>query len=191
MNMKYFLIGILFFLTVSQVQAQLHLGAKAGANMSKLDGVSYRDRYKLGYQFGAFVGYDIGKVAGIQTEVLSSQTNTSVEDGLGAIPGNLFSGRKRLNYVSVPLLLKLFPNSILSIHAGPQFSILTNRNKSALQNGKDLFRASDFSAVAGAELKLGALRLYGRYVWGFSDISDVGGKARSQQAQLGLALNLF
>lgn len=189
--MKYFLIGILFFLTVSQVQAQLHLGAKAGANMSKLDGVSYRDRYKLGYQFGAFVGYDIGKVAGIQTEVLSSQTNTSVEDGLGAIPGNLFSGRKRLNYVSVPLLLKLFPNSILSIHAGPQFSILTNRNKSALQNGKDLFRASDFSAVAGAELKLGALRLYGRYVWGFSDISDVGGKARSQQAQLGLALNLF
>lgn len=177
--------------SLSQVNAQLHLGTRAGANLSKIDGVSYRDKYALGYQFGGFVGYDINKIVGLQAEVLFSQTNTKVAEGASPIFDNAFNGRKRLNYVSVPVLVKLFPGSIVSIYGGPQFSFLTNKNKTVLENGQQLFKSTDFSLLAGAEVNLGALSVYGRYSWGFRDISDIGGKAKSQQAQLGVAVKIF
>lgn len=192
MKIKFLLLSIIAIGSFTQTNAQFHIGAKAGANISKLNGVSYRDKYKLGYQVGGFVGYDINKIIGLQTEVLFNQTNTSVEDGAGPVFENAFRGNKRLNYLSVvPVLVKIFPQSIVSLHAGPQFSILTNRDKTALENGQQLFKSSDLGVLAGAEVNLGALSIYGRYVWGFKDISDIGGKAKSQQAQVGLAFKFL
>lgn len=41
---------ILIIFTVLQTKAQFHLGTKAGANMTKIEGTSYDENYKLGYQ---------------------------------------------------------------------------------------------------------------------------------------------
>ncbi len=191
MKINLLLIGFITICTSTTLNAQVHLGAKGGANISKLNGISYSDSYELGYHLGGVIGYDFNKIVGIQSEVLFNQTNTKVEDGTGAIFENALWGRKKLNYLTVPVLIKLLPNSIVSFHAGPQFSILTNRNKTVLENGQQLFRSSDFGIVAGAELNLGPIGIYGRYIWGFKDINDVGTKARSQQIQAGLNVKLF
>ncbi len=47
---------ILIIFTVLQTKAQLHLGTKAGANMTKIAGASFDENYKLGYQLrGALI----------------------------------------------------------------------------------------------------------------------------------------
>ncbi|MDO5607590.1 MAG: porin family protein [Capnocytophaga sp.] len=171
--------------------SQVHLGAKAGANLGKLDGVAYKDNFELGYQVGGFVSVGLGKLA-VQGEVLFNQTNTTFKDSYTSVWNNAFDKGKTLNYVSVPVLLKYNPEGRVSLMAGPQFSFLTNRDENLWQNGEKLFKETDFSVVAGAELNFKPLSVYARYVWGFSDISNFGNeKANSQQIQVGLALQLF
>ena len=47
----------IMLLTTTAYAQEFHLGAKAGANLGKLDGVAYSKGFKLGYQLGGFVEY--------------------------------------------------------------------------------------------------------------------------------------
>ena len=181
-------IAIMLLPTTAYAQ-EFHLGAKAGANLGKLDGVAYSQGFNLGYQLGGFVEYDFNDKWGLQGEVLFSQTNTKFRDSYQSVWDEKFEKKKTLNYVSVPLLFKYNPNGLISLHAGPQFSFLANKNDSTWENGKKLFKDTDFSLVAGAEVNLGPLFAYGRYVWGFSDINNaLKEKATTQQIQVGVGV---
>jgi hypothetical protein len=61
-----------------------------------------------------------------------------------------------------------------------------------LQNGEDAFKKGDFSMVGGLQVKLLKFRIYGRYVVGLSDISDVSnsGEWKNQSIQLGVGIAL-
>ncbi|RYE16640.1 MAG: hypothetical protein EOP45_17150, partial [Sphingobacteriaceae bacterium] len=53
--MKPFFAFVALLLTTQLTQAQfLKIGVKAGANLSKLDGKSFKDEFGLGYWAGAF-----------------------------------------------------------------------------------------------------------------------------------------
>ncbi|WP_417559123.1 porin family protein [Mesoflavibacter zeaxanthinifaciens] len=194
-NTKYFSQSIICllicFLTSNSLSAQFHLGAKAGANLTKIDSQSYDDNFELGFQVGGFVYYDFSDFMGIQAEVLFNQTNTKVTDEFSDVFDDAFDKNKTLNYISVPLLLRLNSGGLITINAGPQFSFLADGNETVLANGKKLFKDTDFSAVAGLELNLHPVIISARYIWGFTDISDVGDKANSHQIQLGVGLRLF
>ena len=179
----------IMLLTTTAYAQEFHLGAKAGANLGKLDGVAYSQGFNLGYQLGGFVEYDFNDKWGLQGEILFSQTNTKFRDSYQSVWDEKFEKKKTLNYVSVPLLFKYNPNGLISLHAGPQFSFLANKNDSTWENGKKLFKDTDFSLVAGAEVNLGPLFAYGRYVWGFSDINNaLKEKATTQQIQVGVGV---
>ena len=179
----------IMLLTTTAYAQEFHLGAKAGANLGKLDGVAYSKGFKLGYQLGGFVEYDFNDKWGLQGEVLFSQTNTKFRDSYQSVWDEKFDKEKTLNYVGVPLLFKYNPSGLISLHAGPQFSFLANKDDSTWENGKKLFKDTDFSLVAGAEVNLGPLFAYGRYVWGFSDISNaLKEKATTQQIQVGVGV---
>ena len=179
----------IMLLTTTAYAQEFHLGAKAGANLGKLDGVAYSQGFNLGYQLGGFVEYDFNDKWGLQGEVLFSQTNTKFRDSYQSVWDEKFEKKKTLNYVSVPLLFKYNPNGLISLHAGPQFSFLANKNDSTWENGKKLFNYIVFSLVAGAEVNLGPLFAYGRYVWGFSDINNaLKEKATTQQIQVGVGV---
>ncbi|MDO4881552.1 MAG: porin family protein [Capnocytophaga sp.] len=171
--------------------SQAEFGLKAGANLGKVDGVAYRDKYELGYQLGGFFNFNVLEKWAIQPEVLFNQTNTRLTDSYSELWDSKFDKGKKLNYVNVPVLLKYNPQGRISLLAGPQFGFLTNRDESIVQNSKKLFKNSDFSFVVGAELNLNPFFIYGRYVWGFSDISDLGGKATTEQLQIGVGVKLF
>ncbi|ATA68890.1 hypothetical protein CGC48_09840 [Capnocytophaga cynodegmi] len=169
--------------------SQVNIGVKAGANLGKIDGVAYKDQFKLGYQLGGFVSVGLLDKLAIQGEILFDQTNTTLEDSYTSIWNDKFDKGKKLNYLNVPILLKFNQNGFISLLAGPQFSILTNSNDNLWQNGEKLFKSSDFSFVTGAEINLRPFFIYGRYVWGFYDISDFGKeKAKTQQIQVGVGL---
>ncbi len=180
----------------SAAMAQFHIGIKGGSNITKVDGYSFKDKFKYGYHVGAFAEIGIGEKFWIQPEVLFNQYATSLDSNYKHIYEDIFtSGQSsvKLNYLSIPVLLnyKLIGN-FLSLQAGPQFSILMKQDKNLLQNGADAFKKGDFSMVGGVQFKLSAIRISGRYVVGLNDINDIGNKdewkSQGFQVSLGLAL---
>ena len=179
------------------LMAQFHLGVKAGANVTKIQGKSFKDEFRYGYHIGGFAEVRLGNNFVLQPEVLFNQYSTTVDSNFKQIYQNVFNpayqSNVKLNYLSIPLVLnyKLI-GSFLSLQAGPQFGVLINKNKTLLQNGGDAFKHGDFSFLAGAQVKIGAIRLNGRYVIGLNNINDIDNqdqwKSQGFQLSVGLAL---
>lgn len=196
--MKTKLLSLAAVLLISQaMMAQFHIGAKAGANIIKIDGKSFKDQFKYGYHLGGFMEIPLGKKFVVQPEVLFNQYAVTMDSNFSHVYQNVFNAayqsNVKLNYLSIPLLLnyKLIGN-FLSIQAGPQFGILIQQNKTLLQNGTNAFKQGDFSMIGGAQAKLGPIRLNGRYVIGLNNINDIDNKDKwkSQGFQLSVGLAL-
>jgi hypothetical protein len=155
--------------------------------------MSFKEGFDLGYQLGAFAEIDFSKKLGIQPEVLFSQTNTTFTTQASSIYNNAFQGEAKLNYLSIPILLRINTGKMLTFHVGPQFSILMNDNENLVYNGKQAFKDGDFSMIGGLQLNLSALKIYGRYNIGLSNINDIDSRDnwKSQQIQLGLGLRIL
>jgi len=192
-----FVLPLLAALLSSQVLlAQFHIGVKGGANITKVDGQSFKDQFRYGYHLGGFAEIGLGNKFSLQSEVLFNQFSTSIDSNYNHVYENVFNsdqGSVKLNYLSIPILLnyKLLGN-FLSLQAGPQFGVLINQDKNLLQNGGEAFKNGDFSMLAGVQLKLSAFRVTGRYAIGLKNINDIDNqdqwKSQGFQVSLGLAL---
>lgn len=183
---------VLMFITTSSYAQGFRLGAKVGANLGKIDGQSFNDGFNLGYHVGGFAEIDFSPKLGIQPEVIFNQTNTEYTKNTSDIL-NIKSGDNiKLNYLSVPILLRINTSNLVTILVGPQFSILTNNHKSTVQNVGDAFKSGDFAMAGGLQFNLKQLRVYGRYNIGLNNINDLGNSEdwKTQQIQLGLGLRL-
>lgn len=196
MKAKFFLPLLAALFVSSTLMAQFHVGMKGGANITKIDGHSFKDKFTYGYHLGGFAEIALGEKFGLQPEVLFNQYSTTVDSNYNHVYENIFTQGQRdvkLNYLSIPILLnyKLLGN-FLSLQAGPQFSVLMKQDKTLLQNGGDAFKNGDFSMLGGVQLKLSAIRITGRYMVGLNNISDLDNKDqwKSQGFQLSLGLAL-
>jgi hypothetical protein len=194
--MKTKLLSLFAAVLLSQaLMAQFHLGIKAGANITKVDGKSFKDEFRYGYHMGGFAEIRLGNKLVLQPEVLFNQYATRLDSNYKNVYEDIFDGNSniKLNYLSIPVLLnyKLVGNFI-SLQAGPQFGILIDQNKTLLQNGGNAFKSGDLSMLAGVLVRLGPIRVNGRYAIGLNDISDIpdDNKWKSQgfQVSVGLAL---
>lgn len=175
--------------------AQFHLGIKGGANITKVDGKSFKDEFRYGYHLGGFAEIRMGNKFVLQPEVLFNQYATRLDSNFKNVYQDVFDGNSniKLNYISIPIVLnyKLI-GSFLSLQAGPQFGILIDQSRTTLQNGADAFKKGDFSMLAGLNFKVGPIRINGRYAIGLNNISDItdDNKWNSQgfQVSVGLAL---
>ncbi|MFT3747799.1 MAG: porin family protein [Agriterribacter sp.] len=187
-------ITLALFIANSSSAQGIRLALHAGANMGKIDGKSFKDEYKLGYHLAVAPEIMFSSKWGIQPEVMFSQTNTSSStqfEDIYKISSDELKDVK-LNYLSVPLLLSFRPVSFLTFQAGPQFGILMNKQKKFLENGRDAFTDGDFSMLAGAQINILRLRVYGRYGVGLTNINDIDSqdKWKSQTVQLGVGFAL-
>jgi len=192
---RLFCMTLALSLTAFIVNAQgVRLGAKLGANMNKVDGQSFDDGYDLGYHVGGFLEIDFNKRLGIQPEVYFNQSTTTRTNQFGAFyqANPNASTKVKLNYLSIPILLRINLGKIATLNLGPQFSVLMSDNKNMLQNGQEAFKGGDLAAAGGLTLNLKMLRVYGRYNIGLSNINDIDNqdKWKNQQLQLGLGLRL-
>lgn len=175
--------------------AQFHLGVKGGANITKVDGKSFKDEFRYGYHLGGFAEIRMGNKFVLQPEVLFNQYATRLDSSFKNVYQDVFDGNSniKLNYISIPIVLnyKLI-GSFLSLQAGPQFGILIDQSRTTLQNGADAFKKGDLSMLAGLNFKVGPMRINGRYAIGLNNISDItdDNKWNSQgfQVSVGLAL---
>jgi len=194
--MKTKLLGLVAALLISQLMmAQFHLGVKAGANISKVDGKSFKQEFRYGYNLGGFAEIGLGPKFSFQPEVLFNQYSSTLDSNYKAIYENVITSNQskvKLNYLSIPLLLDYKFLGPIHLQAGPQFGVLMSQDKNFLQNGSDAFRKGDFSLVAGAQIKLAQLRITGRYIIGLSNINDIDNqdKWKNQVIQLSLGIAL-
>src|SRR5689334_11566057 len=151
------LISILAFQQPVWAQA-FHGGIKGGANLGKIDGIEFKDKYKLGYHLGGFMEIDLGRVIGIQPEVLFNQANAKVKGRTSDV--FRMGDDIKLNYLSIPVLLRVNAGNYFTLHAGPQYSILLNNQKTVLANARNAFKSGDFAMVFGLQLNIKLLRIY-------------------------------
>lgn len=172
----------------------IKLAVHAGANMGKLEGKSFEDEFQLGYHFGVAPEIMFSRKWGIQPEVMFNQTNTNTSSEFEDIYKVSLNELKevKLNYLSIPLMLSYRPVSFITLQAGPQFSILMNKHSTLLENGKEAFKNGDFSMLAGAQVNILKLRVYGRYGVGLANINDIDNRDnwKSQTVQLGVGIAL-
>ncbi len=103
----YLLVAIVLMANASN--AQFTVGAKAGVNLMKIDGKSFKDEFTTGYHAGGFAIIGLGPKFSLQPEVLWNQTKTKTDTSLHNIPSDALSsfknGEVKLDYISIPVLL--------------------------------------------------------------------------------------
>ena len=190
--MKTKLLSLALALCISQLlMAQFHLGVKAGANITKVDGKSFNEEFGYGYNLGGFAEIPISPKFSFQPEVLFNQYSSTLDSNYKHIYENVIASDQskiKRNYLTIPLLLDYKFLGPIHLQAGPQFGVLMSHDKTFLQNGEQAFKNGDFSMVAGAEIRLAMLRVTGRYLIGLNNINDIDNqdKWKNQVIQLSL-----
>jgi hypothetical protein len=150
-------------------QAQFAIGLKGGVNLSKFDikdGATNIEN-RTGFNAGAFALVKITSF-GIQPEVLFSRQGSTFTFDSKNYEANF-------DYISVPILAKLYLPLGLNFQLGPQFSFLSVAElKAAAQSTADdpkKLKKQDYAIAVGAgwDLPFG-LTIDARYNFGLSDI---------------------
>ncbi len=182
------------FITSGSVFAQgFHLGLKAGADMTKIEGESFKEGFKWGFAAGAFAELNFTKTLGLQPEFLFVQTNTQTADSWDQVYQQAGNSLKdvHLNYLEMPILLSIRPIPLISFLVGPQFGIkLSDNLGNSVENA---FKSGDFSIVAGGQVNLAAFKAGVRYVAGMNNINDINDnyKWTNQQIQFYIGFRIL
>ncbi|MDE3124826.1 MAG: porin family protein [Bacteroidota bacterium] len=180
--------SLAYFCFAAMVHAQgFRAGIKAGGNLTKIDGETFNQGFQLSYQVGGFAEIDFNKKWGIQPEVLWSQSATKSASFTTIFPPDQ---NIKLDYLTIPVLLRYNIDKLITLNAGPQFGILLNKNDNLIINGQNAFKSGDFAMVGGVQLNFNVLRIYGRYAVGLNNLNDLSNQNnwKSQQIQLGIGL---
>jgi len=110
--------------TTTDNRGKLTLGVKAGTNYSNVydsEGEDFVADGKFGLAAGAFVVVPLGKIFGIQPEVLYSQKGFK---STGTFLGTNYEMTRTTDFIDVPILISIKPVEYVSLLFGPQFSFL-------------------------------------------------------------------
>lgn len=183
---------VLCFIGSSAFSQGFTLGIKGGANLGKVTGEAFEDKFTLGYQIGAFATVPLGSKFAIQPEVLFNQTNLDTSSQFSDVYAFNNVDQVELNYLSIPILLNYNLNKYFTLQVGPQFGVMLDQDKDLLENGQDAFKSGNFAIAAGVQLNLLRFRVYGRFTGGLTNLDNVGDKEnwKAQSIQLGVGIGL-
>lgn len=150
-------------------------GLKVGTNYSNVydsEGEEFDADAKFGFVGGGFVAIPIGRLLGIQPEILFSQKGFNAS---GNILGGHYEIDRTTNYIDVPVFFMVKPVEFITIVAGPQFSYLISQ-KDVFSNGvttiaqeqefeNDNVRKNTFCFVAGADINIRHIVIGARGGW--------------------------
>ena len=155
------------------------IGAKAGVNINKINGESYKDGFNYNYFLGAFMQFNFSKTFGLQPEVNFVQSSSEFTTDGSAIYDDLFldgsQKKAKLDYLKVPLLLNINigPSKRVKLQLGPQYGNVLNQTVDSLKNNGNIFKTADWSAVGGLWLQIPFINLGARYEIGLTNLNDI------------------
>ncbi|MCB2376491.1 PorT family protein [Hymenobacter sp. BT635] len=161
-------------------------GIKGGFNLADVYGDDKKNfgnggNYKS-FHAGVYGQYGFNNRLSIQPEILYSRQgfegNSTKTTTTGTSSTQVTVSERRLDYLQVPVLLVFNILDNVSIHAGPQVSLLTK----VMEDGKERkiadennahgysYSSFDYGVSAGAEARVGPARVGARYTAGFADV---------------------
>jgi hypothetical protein len=155
------------------------LGVKAGVNINKISGQSYKDGFNYNFQGGAFAQFNFSKTFGIQPEISFVQTQAEFTNDTNTIYDDLFGGgsqkKAKLNYLEIPVLLNINvgPSKRVKLQFGPSYGALLKQTVDSLKTKGDIYKNGEWSAIGGLWLQLPFVNLSARYKLGLSDINSI------------------
>jgi Outer membrane protein beta-barrel domain len=177
---------------------RIHIGAKAGANMTKLDGRGFNQGFRYGFHAGAVVQLKLTNGIGLQAEALFSQmvadTARDLSEMVDFIRFSESRATLKLNYLDIPLILNVGVGDLkaVKLQLGAQYGLLLNRSQTLLDNGKNAFKAGQFSLLGGLQIQLPFVFIGGRYTIGLDNLNAVTTKTawKSQTGQVFVGFTL-
>lgn len=159
----------------AQDDKKSNVGIKGGYNLSAVsfDGNSETDPLH-GFHIGFYAESFIGEHASLQLELLYSQQGYKIIDNSGG------TYKQELDYINLPLVIKLYPSKNFFLEAGPQIG-LSIAHKETFKSGFSLYNTSqefkpnnfDWGLNFGAGFKTNSgVSLGARYHLGLNDIYD-------------------
>jgi hypothetical protein len=171
-------VAVALCITTGVMAQGVGLGVKAGLNFANqsydVGSFSASPDARTSFHVGAFATFKFG-MFGLQPEVLYNSVGAKFDDDV-----------TKIDYLSVPILLRLNFAKIVNIHAGPQFGVLLSAKEEDVDI-KDELESSDLGIAFGAGLDLPmGLTASARYVIGVKDIdvSTGGVEAKNNVFQL-------
>ena len=188
-----FIAAMLMSTTFMAAQEFVYFGAKGGVNFSTFSGDGFSDfdgdsKSRTAYHLGLLAEIPVSERFSIQPEVLYSAQGYDIQE--------INDGQDvefQLDYVTVPVLAKLYVFEGLSLEAGPQLGFLVENevdsSAGSVALNDDDFKTFEFSLGLGASYKFNNFFIYGRYNAGLSEVYEnpnVDAKNSVIQAGVGL-----
>lgn len=176
------------FTAKAQDEKKSNAGLKLGYNLAA---VSYDGDTETGQRHGFHIGFYgesfLSDNVALQVELLYSQQGYEIEDNSGVFT-------QKLDYINLPLLLKVYPSTNFFLEAGPQVGLAIN-HKEEFDSSFNLFDTSqefdpqnfDWGVNFGGGFKTGSGVSFGvRYHLGMGGVYNEGNpKNRVWQFSLG------
>ncbi|BAV07547.1 Outer membrane protein beta-barrel domain-containing protein [Filimonas lacunae] len=162
--------------------SRLEFGLKAGGNVSNFTNASFPTDPLYGFHAGFTMAFKITDRILIQEDILFSTQGAKIKGG------SLGDQDLKLNYISIPFLLKYRAQSGFFVEAGPQFGMKANE-KVAGWSKDDFAKKIDIAAAGGIGyqsrigLGVGARYIYGLSKVGNFDISNVNNDFKNNTIQ--------
>ncbi|MCO6173852.1 PorT family protein [Flavobacterium sp. NRK F10] len=182
------LLGLIGYTTVvhSQSTTTASFGIKGGANFSNLYVDDVDDNNVLtGFNLGLFVNMPLNEVVSIQPEFLYSQKGAKLSYNNALATGE---AKFRLNYLEVPVLLKLNVTPNFNLHAGPYVAYLVDSKVTNETNGgtfdfeqninNDDLNTFDYGLSGGFGFDFSTISIGARYNYGLNTVGkkqNIGG----------------
>jgi len=115
---KFLLVSAILILGMSNsiIAQNVDFGVKTGLNISNFTGGDVDKNSLFGFHVGGFAEFKLNEKFSLQPELLYSTQGTEVE--------NLV--KIKVDYLTIPLMVKYYLSENFSIEAGPQASFLVN-----------------------------------------------------------------
>ncbi len=153
--MKFFLLIITIIgFSISSNAQDIKFGFKGGVNFSTINGNDIRGDIdgRTGYHIGAVAQVGLTDMLALQPELIYSAQGIKNLD---------------IDYINIPVLLKLKFAELFSVEAGPQFGFIINDEYTLVEP-----EGFDFSGAVGVGVELGSFFGQLRYNIGFTDIVE-------------------
>lgn len=180
------LLGLIGFTTTQAQSTDASFGIKGGANFSNLYVDDVDDNNVLaGFNLGVFVNMPLNEAVSIQPEFLYSQKGAKLAYDNALATGE---AKFRLNYLEVPVLLKLNLTPNFNLHAGPYVAYLIDSKVTNETNGgafdfeqnidNDDLNKFDYGLSGGIGFDFSSVSIGARYNYGLNTVGkeqNIGG----------------
>ena len=182
-KIKLFTVVIALFISTGAIMAQINdasmaqFGVKGGVNFSNMYTDDVDDNNVLtSFNAGVYVNFPVTDLFSIQPEILYSRKGSELTYENVFASG---SAKFNLNYIEVPVLLKINVTDNFNIHAGPYFAYLIDSKITNDSDGafdfetnfdNDDFNKFDAGIAAGIGFDFDSFGIGARYNYGLSTI---------------------